>query len=177
VPVDGASLPKFGLSLLGGFELTGPDGVIGLPSRKLAGLLAYLACNLRPQSREKLTTLLWGSRFEAQAKQNLRQALFRLRKVLGQDALESDGELISLNAACVSCDVRRFETLVREGSREALSAATDLYRASWSMTLASAKPAGTNGSPANAKGSLNLPLALWWDWANRSWPQAVLNMR
>jgi len=128
VPVDGASLPKFGLSLLGGFELTGPDGVIGLPSRKLAGLLAYLACNLRPQSREKLTTLLWGSRFEAQAKQNLRQALFRLRKVLGQDALESDGELISLNAACVSCDVRRFETLVREGSREALSAATDLYR-------------------------------------------------
>jgi len=108
--------------------LTGRDGVVELPSKKLAGLLAYLACNVRPQSREKLTALLWGSHFEAQAKQNLRQALFRLRKVLGQNALESDGEVVSLNAASVSCDVRRFETLVREGSREALSAATDLYR-------------------------------------------------
>jgi class 3 adenylate cyclase/DNA-binding SARP family transcriptional activator/predicted ATPase len=120
--------PKFGLSLLGGFELTGPDGAVELPSKKLAGLLAYLACNPRPQSREKLTALLWGSYFEAQAKQNLRQALFRLRRVLGQNALESDGEVVSLNAASISCDVRRFETLVREGSREALSAATDLYR-------------------------------------------------
>jgi class 3 adenylate cyclase/DNA-binding SARP family transcriptional activator/predicted ATPase len=126
--MDGTPPPRFGLSLLGGFELTGPDGVVELPSKKLAGLLAYLACNVRPQSREKLTSLLWGSHFEAQAKQNLRQALFRLRKVLGQNALESDGEVVSLNAASVSCDVRRFETLVREGSREALSAATDLYR-------------------------------------------------
>lgn len=128
MPPDGDPSAKFGLSLLGGFELTGPDGVVELPSKKLAALLAYLACNVRPQPREKLTALLWGSHFEAQAKQNLRQALFRLRKVLGQNALESDGEVISLNAASVSCDVRRFESLVREGSREALSAATDLYR-------------------------------------------------
>ena len=33
-----------------------------------------------------------------------------------------------LNAAVVRCDVGRFETLVREGSRDALSAAADLYR-------------------------------------------------
>ncbi|MFO1111332.1 MAG: BTAD domain-containing putative transcriptional regulator [Bradyrhizobium sp.] len=108
--------------------MTGPDGVVELPSKKLAGLLAFLACNRRPQSREKLTALLWGSSLEAQAKQNLRQALFRLRKVLGRNALEGDGEVVSLNAAIVSCDVRRFETLVREGSREALAAATNLYR-------------------------------------------------
>ena len=127
--MDGGSAPEFGLSLLGGFELTGPDGVVvELPSKKLAALLAYLACNARPQSREKLTALLWGSRFEAQAKQNLRQALFRLRKTLGHNALESDGEVVSLNGAHVSCDVRRFETLIRVGSREALRAATELYR-------------------------------------------------
>src|SRR5205823_1944021 len=35
--------PKFSLSLPGAFELTGPGGVIDLPSKKLAGLLAYLA--------------------------------------------------------------------------------------------------------------------------------------
>src|SRR2546430_2171232 len=69
-----------------------------------------------------------ASHFDAQAKQNLRQALFRLRKVLGQDALESDGEVVPLNAAAVLCDVSRFEALVREGSRDALSAAADLYR-------------------------------------------------
>ncbi|MBR1253455.1 AAA family ATPase [Bradyrhizobium sp. AUGA SZCCT0240] len=127
--MDGASSPIFHLSLLGGFELTGPLGVVDLPSKKLAGLLAYLACNApRPQSREKLSALLWGSHFDAQAKQNLRQALFRLRKVLGEDALESDGEVVSLNPAAVRCDVGWFEALVRDGSRDALSAAADLYR-------------------------------------------------
>jgi class 3 adenylate cyclase/DNA-binding SARP family transcriptional activator len=128
-PSGGAPSPRFGLSLLGGFELTGPDGVVDLPSKKLAGLLAYLACTApRPQSRERLSALLWGSHFDAQAKQNLRQALFRLRKILGEDALQSDGEVVSLNAVAVRCDVSRFEALVHEGSRDALSAATDLYR-------------------------------------------------
>jgi DNA-binding SARP family transcriptional activator len=128
-PRDGAPSPRFGLSLLGGFELTGPDGVVELPSKKLVGLLAYLACTApKPQSREKLSALLWGSHFDAQAKQNLRQALFRLRKVLGEDALESDGEVVSLDTAAVVSDVSRFEALVREGSREALRTAADLYR-------------------------------------------------
>ncbi|WP_091963123.1 BTAD domain-containing putative transcriptional regulator [Bradyrhizobium shewense] len=127
--MDSAPKPKFGLSLLGGFELTGPDGLVDLPSKKLAGLVAYLACTApQPQPRERLAALLWGSHFDAQAKQNLRQALFRLRKVLGEDALESDGEFVSLNSAAVACDVSRFEDLIREGSRDALNAATDLYR-------------------------------------------------
>src|SRR5687768_12965073 len=127
--MDGASSPIFHLSVLGGFELTGPLGVVDLPSKKLAALLTYLACTApRPQSREKLSALFWGSHFDVQAKQNLRQALFRLRKVLGEDALESDGEVVSLNAAAVLSDVSRFEAMVREGSRDALSAAADLYR-------------------------------------------------
>ena len=50
-PGDGAPSPRFGLSLLGGFELTGPDGVVDLPSKKLADLLAYLACNARRTGR------------------------------------------------------------------------------------------------------------------------------
>src|SRR5258706_10420167 len=128
-PIEGAPSRRFDLSLLGRFELTGPDGVVDLPSKKLAGLLAYLACTApRPQSREKLSALLWGSHFDAQAKQNLRQTLFRLRKVLGQDALESDGEVVALNAAVVRGAVSRLQALVPAGSRDALRAATDLYR-------------------------------------------------
>ena len=128
-PTDGAPSSTYGLALLGRFELTGPDGAINLASGKLAGLLAYLACTApRPQSREKLSTLLWGSHFDAQAKQNLRQGLARLRRVLGPDALQSDGEAVWLNVAAVECDVSRFEALIREGSCNALSAAADLYR-------------------------------------------------
>ena len=120
--MKGVPLPKYRLTLLGRFELSGPDGLVELPSKKLAGLLAYLACTApEPQPREKLSTLLWGSHFDAQAKQNLRQALFRLRKVLGQDALESDGEVVSLASGVIDCDVGRFEALIREGSRDSLA--------------------------------------------------------
>jgi DNA-binding SARP family transcriptional activator/predicted ATPase len=121
--------PRFSLSLLGRFELTGPDGVVDLPSKKLVGVLTYLACTApRPQRRETLSALLWGSGFDLQAKQNLRQALFRLRKVLGHDAILGDGEIVSLDRAIVRCDVSRFEALLRDGSHDALSSAADLYR-------------------------------------------------
>src|SRR5215470_10658627 len=126
---DRLSGAQFTLSLLGRVQLEGQAGPVDLPNKKLAGLLAYLACTApEPQSRERLSALLWGSHFDAQAKQNLRQALFRLRKVLGPDALQSDGEVVSLGADAISCDVTRFEALIREGSREALGKAADLYR-------------------------------------------------
>jgi DNA-binding SARP family transcriptional activator len=67
--------PIFQLSLLGRFGLSGPDGPIDLNSRKLAALLAFLAGSApQAHSRDKLMTLLWGSHFNAQARQNLRQA-------------------------------------------------------------------------------------------------------
>ena len=73
-------------------------------------------------------TLLWGSHFETQARQNLRQALMRLRRVLGQNALISEGETILLQAGLIECDVARFETLVRKQNREALVEATEIYK-------------------------------------------------
>src|SRR5262245_34784324 len=77
--------PRFSLSLLGTFALIGPDGPVNLPSKKLAGLLAYLALTEpAPQPRDKLITLFWGSHFEVQARQNLRKARFRLRHALGR---------------------------------------------------------------------------------------------
>jgi DNA-binding SARP family transcriptional activator len=122
-------LPKFSLSLLARFELTGPEGPVELPNKKLAGLLAYLACTAPvPQPRQKLATLLWGSHFETQAQQNLRQALFRLRRALGHDALMSDGDEVWLAPGVIDCDVARLEALSGEGSRSSLAAAADLYQ-------------------------------------------------
>ena len=122
-------MPAFQLSLLGPFELSGPDGPVDLTSKKLAALLAFLAC-AAPQahSRDKLMTLLWGSHFDTQARQNLRQALTRLRRVLGEDALISSGESVSLQPGIIACDVARFEELLADGSRDALIGAVGLYK-------------------------------------------------
>jgi TolB-like protein len=122
-------LPSFRLSLLGRFELIGSGGPVHLSNKKVAGLLAYLASTApRPQSREKLATLLWGSHSEAQARQNLRQAFVRLRRVLGKDALVGDGDEISLAPDVVDCDAVRFERLVHLGTRDALAEAVNVYQ-------------------------------------------------
>ena len=121
--------PPFRLLLLGRVQLLGPSGPVELPNKKLAGLLAYLACAAPPpQPREKLSALFWGSHFDTQAKQNLRQTVFRLRKLLGQEALLSTGELIGLEAGVLSCDVVELQSLIKEGTRDALAAAADLYQ-------------------------------------------------
>ena len=121
--------PRFRLSALARFALSGPGGAVDLPNKKLAGLLAYLACTAPvPQSREKLETLLWGSHFQTQARQNLRQALFRLRRALGPDALISEGDKVALAPDVIDCDAVRLRDLFVEGSRASLAAAADLYQ-------------------------------------------------
>jgi TolB-like protein len=121
--------PAFRLSLLGCFELSGPNGPVDVTSKKLAALLAFLACTApQAHSRDQLMTLLWGSHFDAQARQNLRQTLTRLRRVLGDDALVSNSESVSLRRGVIACDVMRFEALLADGSRSALGEAVDLYK-------------------------------------------------
>ena len=141
------------LALLGHFELTGQNGPIDLTNKKLAGLVAFLACTTpQPQSREKLMALLWGSHSEAQARQSLRQALTRLRRVLGPSALVSNGEAVSLDPDAIVCDVTRFETLVGHGSRDALAEAVDLYRDRFLADIDLQKRPGPSGSMSNATG-------------------------
>src|SRR5262245_55325912 len=73
-------------------------------------------------------TLLWGSHCDAQARQNLRQARTRLRRILGEDALISSGESVSLQPGVIACDVPTFEALLADGSRDALNEAVGFYR-------------------------------------------------
>jgi TolB-like protein len=124
----GAPVSRFlQLSLLGRFQLRGPDGSIDLGSKKLCALVAYLAC-AGEASRDRLMTLLWGSHFDVQARQNLRKALSRLRAALGDDALAADDVMVVLHASRIESDVVRFERLAAEGSRASLAAAAALYR-------------------------------------------------
>lgn len=119
--------PPYRLLLLGPFGLTGPAGPVDLGSKKLCGLAALLACG-GIQTRERLMSLLWGSHFEPQAQQNLRQALSRLRRILGEDVFEAGDSRVSFRAGAIGTDLRDFETLVRAGTLDSLQAAALLYR-------------------------------------------------
>lgn len=144
---DRAGLPaaRFRLLSLGNFQLLGPEGPVDLGSRKLCGLVSLLACNPgRPLSRERLMAMLWGSHFEAQAQQNLRQALARLRRTLGRDVLDTSDHLLSLHTGMVDCDLPRFEALIREGSRGSLSTAADLYEGRFLADVSIKEPAWTD---------------------------------
>ncbi|MFN4143734.1 BTAD domain-containing putative transcriptional regulator [Aestuariivirga sp.] len=117
------------LKLFGEMAVTGESGPVELGGAKLAGLLAVLALSGgRPMPRDDLAEMLWGSHFEAQAKQNLRQALSRLRKLLGPGALEADSRFVRIARNALCSDVASFEALSQAADRDALHRAAALPR-------------------------------------------------
>ena len=114
------------LKLMGQFEVAGPGGRIALSSSKLSALLAYLALAVKPVPRDEIATVLWGSHFDEQARQNLRQALVRLRKSLDGEGLIADDNGIQLAAGAARCDVIEFERLAGSSSADDLRAAVAL---------------------------------------------------
>ena len=112
--------------------LDGDQKEVAIPSKKTMALLAYLTIapgNAQP--REELVSLLWGDRFDQQGRQSLRQALYAVRKVMGDDcaqALLMDGELISLCRDRTRSDVWEFERLAASEAEEDLIAAAKMFR-------------------------------------------------
>ena len=90
-------MPRLSLSLLGPFQVT-LDGhpITAFESDKVRALLAYLAVESdRPHRRERLAGLLWPERSERSARQNLSQALFNLRHIIGDRDAEPPFLLIT----------------------------------------------------------------------------------
>jgi DNA-binding SARP family transcriptional activator/TolB-like protein/Tfp pilus assembly protein PilF len=83
-----------------------------LSSQKGLALFLYLAMNSgRPVERAVLADLLWGDRVEAQARQNLRQAILTLRRDLGPAAaslLSVDDQSVSLAVEPDDVDALQF---------------------------------------------------------------------
>ena len=78
-------MSQLAISLLGAYRVT-LDGLPlnGFATDKVRALLAYLAVESEtPQRREALAAMLWPDRPERVARTNLRQALYRLRRALG----------------------------------------------------------------------------------------------
>src|SRR5207253_10142671 len=110
-------MERLSLTLLGGLQARlDPGPAIALPTRKSQALLAYLALPVgRGHPRDKLAPLLWGGIREESARASLRQALFSIRKVLGE-TLRREGDALALDPAAVDVDAVMFERLVREGT-------------------------------------------------------------
>lgn len=84
-----ASMARREFFLLGSFRAT-VDGepLTSITSPKFQGLLAYLALGPPgPQPRPQVATLLWPERPAERAAQSLRQAIYRLNKLLALPAL------------------------------------------------------------------------------------------
>jgi DNA-binding SARP family transcriptional activator/pimeloyl-ACP methyl ester carboxylesterase len=120
------------LTLLGGFDYTGPAAAMPDFSRKARAMLAYLALQSgRTQSREKLAALLWGGTGEAQARMNLRQALSTIKKAMRAadgEWLVTKGDAVTLTLEGIDIDVARFEALAAGSTCAQLEQAISVYR-------------------------------------------------
>jgi DNA-binding SARP family transcriptional activator len=116
------------IRLLGGFAVTNAGSKDCTPKgKKLRALIAYLA--MAPASgwqRERLMTLLWGDRDEAQARICFRQALAGLRRVLANPTiLHADRDTVAFDRAAVTVDAVEFQRSCKEGRFEQ---AAELYQ-------------------------------------------------
>ncbi len=92
------SAPNLELRLLGQFEIRLDGQVVDLPSRPAQSLLAYLALTApTAHRRELLAGLLWPDSTDSNARGYLRQALWRVRKAIGDEYLIADELAIAFN--------------------------------------------------------------------------------
>ena len=96
-----------------------------LAQPKRVGLLAFLvmAEGGRPVSRDKLKAVFWPEASSDRARNSLKQAVFVLRRAMGDNLLVANGEVsIGVNADRLSCDAWRFEEHLAAGEKaEALA--------------------------------------------------------
>ncbi len=125
-------MSRLSIKLFGRLQVVGPDGApLVVAGAKQQALLACLALNMsQPPSRNKLINLLWGDRFDDQARQSLRQAVSKLRQVVNvgeRDVLWANADQVGLDPDLVDIDTHAFETLAQATSPEALLRAEALY--------------------------------------------------
>ena len=124
-------MTEFTIKLLGGFRVVDRSGqAVSVPGAKQQALLAYLALNAgKPIRRDRLMTLLWGERFDEQARQSLRQALTKIRKLApdGLQLLQTDGDTITFSADLVVVDAIEFERDADNEAADACERAAALY--------------------------------------------------
>jgi predicted ATPase/DNA-binding SARP family transcriptional activator len=127
--------------LLGGCEISYPNGEVILESQKVRALFVYLAMNPHPQGRDKLMGMFWGDFPKTKAQRNFRHALWNLRRQTNltgsPSVILADTQTISINdQADVWLDGIVFRDQVNnlinssknQGRLDGLGRAISLYR-------------------------------------------------
>lgn len=122
------------IQLFGTFQLRyNGKPVRDLPQARLQSLLAYLLLHRQaPHTRQHLAFLLWPDSSEAQARANLRRALYALRRVVPdlEHFLQIDSQSVQWrNDTPFELDVNTFEAMLAEaeqaGQKPAVQAALE----------------------------------------------------
>jgi len=83
-------VPGYQVKLLGVPSVTDSGKPIRFPYRKAEGIFYYL-CVEKNTNRDELVSIFWGSGDEEAGRKSLRQALFQLRRCLGDDVIVLQG--------------------------------------------------------------------------------------
>ena len=109
--------------------------LLDLGMRKAEALLFYLAVNQQPYTRSALAGLFWPEVAEADAKNNLRRVLPRLRALLG-DYLRIDRQMVAFDCqAAYWLDVERFTATLAPFRQAAPPAALDFGPVAQALAL------------------------------------------
>src|SRR5258706_5833177 len=122
------------IRLMGTPQVFSGEMSLALNHLKSRALLFYLAATGQSYTRDHLATLLWGESSQSEASHSLRSSLYHLRKALqtlgSEDALVSNGELLTLDPAFYECDLIEFYRLLAQGNEQALTRAVTLNKGS-----------------------------------------------
>ncbi|MFQ5922835.1 MAG: BTAD domain-containing putative transcriptional regulator [Anaerolineales bacterium] len=112
------------IRLLGQYDVRQDGMPIEIPSRPARTLLAYLVLTLGTHHpRDRLAGLLWPNSSESNARKNLRQALWRLRKAIGDVYLLVDTVSIAFDPASdFWFDIALLEDTAEKNLKNAVSA-------------------------------------------------------
>lgn len=108
----------FALKLLGKGQIEGPDGPHRgrAAHRQRMALLSLLALSgTRGQSRDRLIALLWPESDTQRTRHLLSDAVYLIRKEVGEDAVLSVGDDLILNHERMRSDVSDFERALADG--------------------------------------------------------------
>src|SRR5690242_19401294 len=86
------------------------DTLIEFTATKAIALLAFLVVSHGPQPRDRILAMLWPDSAGDAARKNLRNTLWLIRRALGDDVVNGEGDRVTLAESAWN-DVRELERL------------------------------------------------------------------
>ncbi|HET6743782.1 MAG TPA: BTAD domain-containing putative transcriptional regulator [Kribbella sp.] len=121
--------PEVQVRLFGPVQVTVGGTPVALNGTRLRTLVAVLAVSAGESvSIETLADRVWGENLPEQIRQSLHAMVFRLRRAIGADVLETVGTSYRLTVPAADIDVRRFENGLRDAKdADAITAALSAW--------------------------------------------------